>query len=153
MLAGHSRFENDPVEREIDDIHVGLNASVVGVAGWRLTLPRMIVSQRLLAADNHFRNQNTRGLELDNGRDRQLAYRADATVSVASVARSRRGRRSRAPRQQPRPPPSRRQSCDPRRRSTTIRATAPHRRLCLGAMDAVHDGDDRAGRPRRSLDA
>ena len=82
MLAGHSRFRNDPVEREIDDIHVGLNASVVGVAGWRFTGPRLILSQRLLAADNHFRNQNTSNLELDNGRDRQLAYRADATVSA-----------------------------------------------------------------------
>jgi hypothetical protein len=82
VLAGHSRFENDPIAREIDDIHVGSNASVVGVGGWRLTLPRMILSQRLLAADNHFRNQNTSNLELDNGRDRQLAYRADATVSA-----------------------------------------------------------------------
>jgi CarboxypepD_reg-like domain len=82
MLAGRSRFENDPVEREIDDIRVGLNASVVGVAGWRLTLPRLILSQRLLAADNHFRNQNTSSVELDNGRDRQLAYRADATMSA-----------------------------------------------------------------------
>jgi hypothetical protein len=81
-LAGHSRFENDPVEREIDDLHVGLNASVVGLAGWRMTLPRMVVSQRLLAADNHFRNQNTSNLELDNGRDRQLAYRADAAMSA-----------------------------------------------------------------------
>ena len=81
-LAGHSRFENDPVEREIDDLHVGLNASVLGVAGWRLTLPRLIVAQRILAADNHFRNQNTSSLELDNGRDRQLAYRADVTVSA-----------------------------------------------------------------------
>jgi hypothetical protein len=81
-LAGHSRFENDPVEREIDDLHVGLNASVVGVAGWRFMLPRLILSQRLLAADNHFRNQNTASVELDNGRDRQLAYRADATVSA-----------------------------------------------------------------------
>ena len=81
-LAGHSRFENDPVEREIDDVHVGLNASVVGVAGWRLTLPGLIVAQRFLAADNHFRNQNSSGFELDNGRDRQLAYRADATLSA-----------------------------------------------------------------------
>jgi len=81
-LAGHSRFENDPIERELDDLHVGLNASVVGVAGWRFTLPRLILSQRILAADNHFRNQNTTNLELDNGRDRQLAYRADATVAV-----------------------------------------------------------------------
>ena len=81
-LAGRSRFENDPVEREIDDVHVGLNASVVGVLGWRLALPRLVLTQRLLAADNHFRNQNTSDFELDNGRDRQLAYRADATISA-----------------------------------------------------------------------
>ena len=81
-IAGHSRFENDPVEREIDDVHVGLNASAVGVAGWQLTRPRLLLSQRVLAADNHFRNQNTSDFELDNGRDRQLAYRADAAVSA-----------------------------------------------------------------------
>ena len=40
------------------------------------------LSQRLLAADNHFRNQNSSSLELDNGRDRQLAYRADATSAI-----------------------------------------------------------------------
>src|SRR5204862_1351720 len=68
-LAGHSRFENDPQERDIDDVHVGLNASVVGVAGWRLTLPRLILSQHVLASENHFRNENTTGVELDNGRD------------------------------------------------------------------------------------
>ena len=65
-------------------MHVGLNASVVGVAGWRLTLPRLMLTQRVLAADNHFRNQNSASFELDNGRDRQLAYRADVTASVAS---------------------------------------------------------------------
>jgi hypothetical protein len=81
-LVGHSRFENDPDQNGLDDVHVGLNASVVGVAGWRLTLPRLILSQRVLAADNHFRNQNPTDLELDNGRDRQLAYRADVTSSV-----------------------------------------------------------------------
>ena len=32
-LAGRSRFLNDPVEHDIDDVHVGMNASVVGVAG------------------------------------------------------------------------------------------------------------------------
>jgi hypothetical protein len=81
-LAGRSRFKNDPVQRDIDDVHVGRNASVVGVAGWRFTMPRLILTQRLLAADNHFRNENTIGFELDNGRDRQLAYRADVTASV-----------------------------------------------------------------------
>jgi carboxypeptidase family protein len=81
-LAGRSRFENDPDQREIDDLHVGINSSVVGVAGWRLTLRRAMIWQRLLAADNRFRNQNTTGFELDNGRDRQLAYRADVTMAA-----------------------------------------------------------------------
>jgi hypothetical protein len=85
MLAGNSRFENDPVEREIDDVHVGLNASIVGVAGWRWTASKAMVSQRLLVADNHFRNQNTQQVELDNGRDRQLAYRADASLNASSA--------------------------------------------------------------------
>jgi hypothetical protein len=81
-LAGRSRFENDPELREIDDVHVGRNASLVGVVGWRVTTPRLLLSQRLLAADNDFRNQNTQDVELDDGSDRQLAYRTDATVSA-----------------------------------------------------------------------
>jgi carboxypeptidase family protein len=82
VLAGRSRFENDPVARDIDDLHAGLNASIVGVAGWRLTTSRGVLSQRVLAADNHFTNENAAGFELDDGRDRQLAYRADATLAV-----------------------------------------------------------------------
>ena len=82
-LAGRSRFQNDPEQREIDDIHVGRNASIVGVGGWRFTTARAVVWQRLLAADNRFRNQNTTGFELDDGRDRQLAYRADVTADAA----------------------------------------------------------------------
>ena len=81
VLAGRSRFENDPEQREIDDVHAALNVSAVGVAGWRYSRPGAVFWQRLLAADNHFRNQNTTGFELDNGRDRQLAYRADVTVA------------------------------------------------------------------------
>jgi len=83
VLAGRSRFENDPAAREIDDLHAGTNASVVGVAGWRFTTSHFVLSQRLLAADNHFRNENAEGVELDNGRDRQLAWRADLTASVS----------------------------------------------------------------------
>ena len=84
-LAGRSRFENDPEQREIDDVSVGLNASVVAVAGWRLTTKQLLLTQRILAADNHFGNSNTEGVELDDGRDRQLAYRADATVTARST--------------------------------------------------------------------
>jgi hypothetical protein len=84
-LAGRSRFENDPDQQEIDDVRVGRNASVVGVAGWRFTTPRTVVWQRLLAADNRFRNQNPIGFELDDGRDRQLAYRADVTHVISDA--------------------------------------------------------------------
>ena len=106
-LAGHSRFVNDPDAQEIDDVHVGLNASVVGVAGWRFTMPRLILSQRVLAADNHFRNQNSSSLELDNGRDRQLAYRADATVVARPWLDVTAGGGGGAPRRQPRAAPPR----------------------------------------------
>ncbi len=81
-LAGHSRFQNEPGEHDVDAVYDATNASVVGVASWRFTLSRLLLTQRLLAAENHFRNQNQSGLELDNGKDRQLAYRADATISV-----------------------------------------------------------------------
>jgi hypothetical protein len=82
VLAGHSRFLNEPGEHEIDTIDEATNAAVVGVAGWRLATPRLLLAQRVLVAENHFRNENQSDVELDNGHDRQLAYRADATVSV-----------------------------------------------------------------------
>jgi hypothetical protein len=81
-LAGRSRFENEPGQTEIDDLHVGRNASIVAIAGWRLTFARAVVSQRVLAADNRFRNENAAGVEVDDGRDRQLGYRADATLAA-----------------------------------------------------------------------
>jgi hypothetical protein len=83
VLAGHSRFLNEPGEHDVDDLYDGRTAALVGVAGWRLTRSRFILTQRVLVAENHFRNANQAGVELDNGRDRQLAYRADATISAA----------------------------------------------------------------------
>jgi hypothetical protein len=85
-VAGHSEFVNDPSEpQEIDTVYDATNASVVGVVAWRLTKPRFVVTQRLIAAENHFRNENHEGLELDHGQDRQLAWRADATVAAATT--------------------------------------------------------------------
>ena len=83
LLAGRSRFDNDPAARELDDVYVGENASAVGVGAWRLTHARGIVTQRVLAARNHFRNTNASGVELDRGSDRQLAYRVDSTTALA----------------------------------------------------------------------
>jgi hypothetical protein len=83
LLAGHSRFLNEPGEHEIDDVFDATNAAAVGVASWRIARPRLILTQRLLTAENHFRNENQGDVELDHGKDRQLAYRADATVLVS----------------------------------------------------------------------
>ena len=85
LLAGHSRFLNEPGQHEIDDVYDATNAAVVGVAAWRVTRSRLVLTQRLLAAENHFRNENQSDVELDRGKDRQLAYRVDATVAASAA--------------------------------------------------------------------
>jgi hypothetical protein len=82
LLAGRSRFENSPDRTDVDDLSVGTNGSVVAVGSWRLALSHAIVTQRILASSNHFRNQNSTGFELDRGHDRQLAYRADVSAPL-----------------------------------------------------------------------
>ncbi len=80
-VAGHSRFQNEPGHTAPDDLFDATNASVVGVASWTLTFSKAVVTQRLLAAQNHFRNRNTTGGELETGTDHQLAYRADVMTT------------------------------------------------------------------------
>ena len=83
FLAGRSRFQNSPDRMDLDDLHVGTNRSVVAVGSWRLTLPRALITQRVLTSRNQFRNENSNRFELDRGRDRQLAYRADVSMPLA----------------------------------------------------------------------
>src|SRR5262249_48092939 len=68
LLAGHSRFLNEPGQHDIDDVYDATNAAIVGVASWRIARPRLILTQRILAAENHFRNQNQSDVELDHGK-------------------------------------------------------------------------------------
>jgi len=82
VIAGHSRYLNEP-GGSIDTVDEGTNAAVIGVASWRFANPRLIVTQRFLAAENHYRNENPQDVELDDGRDRQLAYRADVSVMAS----------------------------------------------------------------------
>jgi hypothetical protein len=86
-IAGHSRFQNEPGHTGPDDIFDATNASAVGVASWTLTTSKAVVTQRVLAAGNHFRNRNTDGGELETGHDRQLAYRADVMTTPARTVR------------------------------------------------------------------
>ncbi|HEX6464872.1 MAG TPA: TonB-dependent receptor [Vicinamibacterales bacterium] len=83
VLAGRSRFQNEPGHTAPDDLFDATNASAVGVASWTLTLSKAVLTQRVLAAENHFRNHNTTGGELETGTDHQLAYRADAVASLS----------------------------------------------------------------------
>jgi len=85
VVGGHSRFLNEPGQHEIDDVYDATNASAVAVGGWRLTKSRLILTQRILVAENHFRNQNQADVELDHGKDRQLAWRADAAIPAAKT--------------------------------------------------------------------
>ena len=85
MLAGRSRFEEAPQEVDTADLAVGTNASFVAVAAWRSTYAKTFLTQRVLTAFNHFHNLNDTSIELDRGRDRQYAYRADVTVVPAKA--------------------------------------------------------------------
>src|SRR6185369_17290834 len=66
VLAGHSQFLNEPGGDSVDYLYDARNASVLGVAGWRVAHPRVLFAQRLLVAETHFRNTNESGVELDN---------------------------------------------------------------------------------------
>jgi hypothetical protein len=85
VLAGRSRFLNEPGEHDIDDIYDARNAAAVSVASWRITGRRLVLTQRVLAAENHFRNENQEQVELDHGKERQVAYRADAIVPLGGA--------------------------------------------------------------------
>jgi 5-hydroxyisourate hydrolase-like protein (transthyretin family) len=83
LIAGRSRYLNEPdPDGSAERVDEATNAALVGVASWRYANPRLIVTQRFLAAENHFRNENAADVELDDGRDRQLAYRADLSLTL-----------------------------------------------------------------------
>ena len=83
LIAGRSRYLNEPDPNgSAERVDEATNAAVLGVASWRYTNPRLIVTQRFLAAENHFHNENADDAELDDGRDRQLAYRADLSLTL-----------------------------------------------------------------------
>jgi hypothetical protein len=86
-VAGHSKFQNEPGHTAPNDLFDATNASVVGVASWSLTFSKAVITQRLLAAQNHFRNRNTNGGELETGTDHQLAYRTDVLTTPARAVR------------------------------------------------------------------
>lgn len=78
LLGGRSRAVDHSGDVDEQDSFVGRNASLVAVAGWRLTKPRTVLAVRTLAATNSFSNTASDDVRVDDGNDRQAAVRVDA---------------------------------------------------------------------------
>jgi hypothetical protein len=84
VLAGRSRLKEPAEDVDANDFYVGYNASTVGIATWRRTAPRTVISAGLLTGFNRFRNETIDEIELDRGRESQLTFRLDAQHQVTS---------------------------------------------------------------------
>ncbi len=85
FTAGRSQLDQEPEFIGIANVQSGVNDAAVAVVTWRyLASPRLILTQKLAAATNNFRNLNVNGLELDRGRRSEAIYRADWTYSRSS---------------------------------------------------------------------
>jgi TonB dependent receptor/CarboxypepD_reg-like domain len=79
VLVGRSRLEEPAEELDVNDLHLGLNASAVGIGKWRWTMPRSVLTAGLLGGVNSFRNETLGGTDLDDGHERQFGARLDAS--------------------------------------------------------------------------
>jgi Carboxypeptidase regulatory-like domain/TonB-dependent Receptor Plug Domain len=87
VIAGHSRLREPEAETDEDDLFVARNATGIGIAGWRLTMPRGTLSARVLSATNDFRNDGLNDITFDKGSDGQLAGRIDFAYQLVSRLR------------------------------------------------------------------
>ena len=82
FTVGRSRLNQDPAFVGRDEVKDGVNDVGVAVITWRyLVTPRFVLTQRIAADGNRFRNTNRDGLELQHARRSDLMYRADWTYS------------------------------------------------------------------------
>lgn len=82
VTAGRSRLNQELSSVDVDDVKDGANDVGVAVFTWRyLASPRFVLTQRIAAGGNTFRNVNRDGLELQRGRQSDVAYRADWSLS------------------------------------------------------------------------
>jgi hypothetical protein len=83
LLTGRSRFRSTPPELETDDVFDGRNATAMAVSTWRMAGRRSILTAKGMWAWNGFSNDDAwSDVRLDEGGDRQLAGRLDATVDL-----------------------------------------------------------------------
>lgn len=86
ILAGRSRFRSVHPDNP-DDVFDGVNATAMAIGGWRVMLPRAIVTTKAMTAWNSFANDDAwSGVRMDDGGDRQLAGRLDVASTLGGVA-------------------------------------------------------------------
>lgn len=82
VTVGRSRLNQDPAFVRTDEVKDGLNDVGVAAFTWRYVVtPRFVLTQRVAADGNRFRNINRDGLELQHARRSDVMYRADWTYS------------------------------------------------------------------------
>ena len=82
LTVGRSRLDQALAFIDPDEVKDARNDIGVAVITWRyLVSPRLILTQRIAADGNSFRNLNRDGLELHRARSSNLIYRADWTYS------------------------------------------------------------------------
>jgi len=80
LTVGRSHLEQDAEFVSRGEVKNGVNDAGVAVLTWRyLVSPRFVLTQRLAADANAFRNTNRDGVELHHARRRDIMYRADWT--------------------------------------------------------------------------
>jgi hypothetical protein len=85
VTAGRSRLDQSFDSVSTGDVKDGVNDVGIGVVTWRyLASPRFVLTQRLAAGGNRFRNVNKEGVELQRGTQRDIAYRGDWSFSKSS---------------------------------------------------------------------
>jgi hypothetical protein len=82
LTVGRSRLDQDLESVSRGEVKDGVNDVGVAVVTWRyLVSPRFILTQKIAADGNTFRNVNRDGLELHRARGSDVLYRADWTYS------------------------------------------------------------------------
>lgn len=85
LTLGRSRLDQDPQSVGRDEVKDGVNDVGVVVATWRyLVSPRFILTQKLAADGNTFRNVSRDGVDLHRARRSDLLYRADWSYARSS---------------------------------------------------------------------
>src|SRR5262245_14809236 len=83
VLAGHSKLEERREDLDNQDLFTGRNASAIAIGTWRLTRSRGVLTARMLGSLNQFSNDTTDLVTLDDGHDKEVAARLDASVTLA----------------------------------------------------------------------